>query len=226
MSTIAQRIIRRLSNEVPIWQTATWDDYLACCKTAEIEQPERFKIYFNQGYLFVDMGWEGIDHARVRELMTMLIAFWFSRHPNQPFDCLGGCILEKPQQRAAAPDQVLYIGSDSPRWQEGEPRRINLRQWRVPNLVCEVGDTTLATDLDEKKQIYAALEIPEYWVIDVASLRVIAFQLQADGRYQQCKRSIALQGLSIALIEQTLARLAHETNGTAALWFVQQISNL
>jgi Uma2 family endonuclease len=93
-------------------------------------------------------------------------------------------------------------------------------------LVCEVGDTTLATDLDEKKQTYAGLEIPEYWVIDVAGLRVIAFQLQADGKYQQCDRSIALQGLSIALIEQTLVRLRHETNGTAALWFIQQISNL
>ncbi|MBD2078764.1 Uma2 family endonuclease [Leptolyngbya sp. FACHB-17] len=225
MSTIAQRIIRRSSDEVPVWQIATWNDYLACCKTAEIEQPEHFKIYFNQGYLYIDMGWEGIDHARVRELITMLIAFWFSQHPEQSFDCLGGCVLEKPNQRAASPDQVLYLGSNSPRWQEGEPRRINLRQWHVPNLVCEVADTTLATDLDEKKQIYAALEILEYWVIDVSGARVVAFALQADGRYQQCESSIALQGLSIRLIEQTLSRLAYETNGTAALWFVQQISN-
>lgn len=119
---------------------------------------------------------------------------------------------------------MLYVGANSPRWQVGEPRRINLRQWRVPDLVCEVGDTTLATDLDEKKQIYTGLEIPEYWVLDVAGARVLAFRLQADGRYQQCDVSTALEGLSIALVEQTLARLKSESNGAAAVWFAQQIS--
>jgi Uma2 family endonuclease len=208
----------------PQWQAATWEDYLACCQRAESEQAESFKIFFNQGYLFIDMGWEGIDHARFRELLTMIITFWFAAQPDAPvFDCLGGCIIEKPDQKAGAPDQVLYIGGDSPRWQTGEPRRINLRQWRVPNLVCEVSDTTLATDLDEKKQLYAALEIPEYWVIDVDGYRVLAFRLGNDGRYRQCAVSGALDGLAIALVEQAFARLSQGTNGSAALWFAQQL---
>jgi Uma2 family endonuclease len=226
MSALTQIAVRKSPDEFPQWQLATWEDYLACCKNAETEKLDYFRIFFNQGYLFVDMGWEGVDHARFRELLTMLLAFWFSnRKPGQPFDCLGGCVLEKPKQRAASPDQVLYIGADSPRWQEGEPRRINLRQWRVPDLVCEVGDTTLATDLDEKKQIYAGLEIPEYWVIDVAAAKVMAFHLQPDGRYQQSNVSKALEGLSISLIEQTFTRLQTETNGAAAVWFAQQIAS-
>ena len=88
------------------------------------------------------------------ETMTMLIAFWFSRKPGRTFDCLGGCILKKPKQRAASP------------------------------------------------------------------------RLEADGRYQQCEVSGALEGLAIALVEQTLTRLEHESNGAAALWFVQQLANL
>jgi Uma2 family endonuclease len=217
-------LIRTSPDLIPHWQAATWEDYLACCQRAEAEQTEAFRIFFNQGYLFVDMGWEGIDHSRFRELLTMLITFWFAAQPEQLiFDCLGGCILEKPDQKAGAPDQVLYIGENSPRWRKGEPRRINLRQWRVPDLVCEVSDTTLATDLDEKKQLYAALELPEYWVIDVEGCRVLAFRLAADGKYQQCTVSEALPGLSIALVEQTFARLTHETNGSAALWFAQQL---
>jgi Uma2 family endonuclease len=216
--------IRHSPDIPPQWQSATWDDYLACCQRAEAEQAESFRIFFNQGYLFIDMGWEGIDHARFRELLTMIITFWFAAQPDAPvFDCLGGCIVEKPNQKAGAPDQVLYIGGDSPRWQTGEPRRINLRQWPVPNLVCEVSDTTLATDLDEKKQLYAALEIPEYWVIDVDGYRVLAFRLGDDGRYRQCTVSGALDGLAIALLEQTFARLSQETNGSAALWFAQQL---
>ncbi|MEM9163790.1 MAG: Uma2 family endonuclease [Cyanobacteria bacterium P01_F01_bin.4] len=88
-----------------------------------------------------------------------------------------------------------------------------------------MGDTTLASDLDEKKDIYAALEIPEYWVIDVRGARVMAFRLQADGRYHQCEISQALSGLRIELVEQTFERLTEETNGSAAQWFAQQIAN-
>jgi Uma2 family endonuclease len=222
MVALTNHILARQSpSEPPQWMPATWDDYVAACESATADH---FRIFFNQRYLFIDMGWEGVNHARCRELLTMLFFAWFSRQPEMIFDALGGCILEKPEQRAASPDEVLYVGEASPRWQPGEARRVNLRQWRVPNLVCEVGDTTLASDLDEKKEIYAALEIPEYWVLDVQGLRVLAFLLQADGRYQQCEVSHALEGLNISLVEQTLGRLTTETNGTAAKWFAQQIA--
>ncbi len=68
----------------------------------------------------------------------------FKYLPGQTFDSLGGCLIEKPNKQAASPDLVLYIGGGSPRWQEGEPRRINLTQWRVPDLAGEVADTTVA----------------------------------------------------------------------------------
>lgn len=214
MTTVTPIPTRQSPSELPRWYVATWNDYVGCVETTEAEH---FRIFFNRGWLFIDTGWEGVDHARFRELLAMLFFAWLShRLPGQAFDCLGGCILEKLQQQAASPDEVLYIGSDAPRWQTGEPRRVNLRQWRVPDLVCEVGDTTLATDLDEKKQIYAALEIPEYWVIDVQAARVMAFRLSPEGRYQQTLESGALAGLEIVLVEQAFGRLATESNGTVA----------
>ena len=214
---------RQSPKELPRWYVATWEDYVSSVEAAEAEH---FRIFFNQGRLFIDMGWEGVDHARFRELLAMLFFAWFSRcQPGQAFDCLGGCILEKPQQRAASPDEVLYIGADVPRWQPGEPRRVNLRQWRVPDLVCEVGDTTLATDLDEKKQIYAALEIPEYWVIDVQAARLMMFRLTPEGLYQQALACIALAGLQSELVEQAFGRLDTESNGSVAQWFAQQLAD-
>ena len=223
MAAIAQIQARQSPSELPQWYVASWDDYVEWVQTAKADH---FRIFFNQGRLFIDMGWEGVDHARFRELLAMLFFAWFSRRmPGQAFDCLGGCILEKPKQRAASPDEVLYIGSDVPRWQSGESRRVNLRQWRVPDLVCEVGDTTLATDLDEKKQIYTALEIPEYWVIDVQAARVMAFRLSPEGLYQQQMQSGALKGLDMALVEQAFRRLATESNGTVAQWFAQQLAD-
>jgi len=206
------------------WKPATWEDYLAY---RDDTTNQRMRLFFNEKYLLViDMGWEGIDHATISDLFTILIAFWFSQNPGQIFSSLGRCLLEKPKKKASAPDLVLYLGKDYPRWQEGEPRRIDLDRWRVPDLVGEIADTSLATDLDEKKHLYAELGIPEYWVVDVRGQRVFGFQLQEDGEYKECTISLALSGLPISLLAQTLSRLQSETNGTAALWFAQQITNL
>lgn len=207
---------------VPQWQPATWEDYL---NYRDAPTTERVRLFFNGNYLFVDMGSEGINHASFGALFSMLFFIWFSRSSEQTASSLGGCLIEKPNKQAASPDIVLYVGEGIPQWQAGEQRRIDLNQWRVPDLVGEVSDTTIATDLDEKKQLYAELEIPEYWVIDVQGKRVLAFRLQED-RYQQCSYSVALDKLPISLLEQTLERLSEGTNISAASWFAQQIASL
>ncbi len=209
--------------QIPQWQPATWEDYL---RYRDDPTPERMRLFFNGNSLLVDMGSEGINHARVSDLFTLLFYIWFSQFSLQTAESLGRCLLEKPNQRAASPDLVLYVGEGVPQWQEGEPRRIDLTQWRVPDLVGEISDTTLATDLDEKKKLYADLEIPEYWVIDVLGKRAIAFRLQPDKKYQQCVYSVALKGLPIPLLDQTLERLVEGTNISAASWFAQQIAGL
>ncbi|MCU0525191.1 MAG: Uma2 family endonuclease [Elainella sp. Prado103] len=71
-----------------------------------------------------------------------------------------------------------------PKWQPGEPRRIDLSRHRQPDLVGEIANTTLSLDLDEQKQLYASLGISEYWVIDVKGMRLFAFSLTASGIYE------------------------------------------
>ncbi len=117
-----------------------------------------------------------------------------------------------------------YIGADSPTWQPGEPRRINLDRWRVPDLVAEISNTTLTIDLDEKKQLYLALGVPEYWVISVRARQVWAFRL-VDGVYRECQVSVALAGLPIDLLDQTLAQMDND-NGNAAQWFATQLQSI
>ena len=203
------------------WHHATWADYL---QLIENPQSESERIFFNLNTIWVDMGNEGINHSRFNELFSLLLFVWFSHQDNVQFDLLGGCVLEKPPTQGAAPDKVLYIGSEAPRWQTGEPRRVNLDRCRVPDLVAEISDTTLPIDLDEKKQLYLSLEIPEYWVIDVRGRQIWAFRL-IDGKYQECSESGALTGLPIDLLGQTLARM-DDANGNVALWFADQIKNL
>jgi Uma2 family endonuclease len=220
-STTAKFIVSQVG-EIPQWQAATWEDYVAACEDPSLEEA---RIFFYEGYLWIDMGNEGPQHARFNDLFTIIFFVWFTTKIGQTFDSLSGCVIEKPKVGAGAPDKVLYIGGDFHQWQKGEPRRINLNQSRVPDLVGEIADTTLASDLDEKKRLYAALGIPEYWVVDIKGERVLAFRLQENGKYQECEISGALEGLPIALLSDTL-KLLGEGNGTAAMWFAQQVGNL
>jgi Uma2 family endonuclease len=202
--------------------SATWDDYL---HRVENPQCELERVFYNCGAMWVeDMGNEGINHARFNKLLTMILCLWFVRLEDVKFELLGGCVIEKPPYQAAAADEALYIGGNAPRYQSGEPRRVNLNKWRVPDLAVEIADTTLASDLDEKKQLYLTLEVPEYWVVDVRGKRVLAFRL-VDGKYQECIESVALAGLPIELLDRTLERM-DDDNGNVAMWFAAQIKNL
>lgn len=208
--------------EIPQWQAATWEDYVAACEDPSLEEA---RVFFYEGYIWVDMGNEGPQHARFNDLFTIIFFVWFTTKVGQTFDSLSGCVIEKPKVGAGTPDKVLYVGGDFIQWQKGEPRRVNLNKSRIPDLVGEIADTTLASDLDEKKRLYAALGIAEYWVVDINGERVLAFRLQENGKYQECEISGALEGLPIALLSETL-KLLGEGNGTAAMWFAQQIGKL
>jgi Uma2 family endonuclease len=224
MTTVTPKIAQiATSTSLPKWEPATWEDYLIYRDDPTLEKA---RLFFNENYFFVDMGNEGINHASIARLFAMLFYIWFTCFPEQTASDLGGVLLEKPNTQAASPDIVLYIGEGVPEWKPGESRYINLNQWRVPDLVCEVGDTTLSSDLDEQKKLYATLGVPEYWVIDVRGKRVFAFRLQSDGSYKLCTESVAFKGLPISLLDQTLERLDEGTNISAASWFSQAIANL
>jgi Uma2 family endonuclease len=51
--------------------------------------------------------------------------------------------------------------------------------------LIEVSNTTLAKDLGCKKEIYAAANIPEYWVINLQATELHVFRDLLDGSYQQ-----------------------------------------
>lgn len=203
------------------WQRhdATWADYLAVRDSNSNWQ----KIAFHHAWLWVNMGFEGPNHAAFSDLMTAVFFVWAFLHPEITLQSYGRCLLESPETHACSPDLVLYRGDNIPQWQPGQPRRINLQRDRRPDLVGEIADTTLSLDLDEQKQLYASLGIPEYWVVDVKGLRIFAFGLDESGHYRLLEQSQVLAGLPIALLEQTLERLATETNTAAAAWFMQEL---
>ncbi len=199
---------------------ATWADYLMVRDNPTMDWR---KLSFHQGWLWVDLGKEGPNHASFSDLITAVFFMWALLYPEVALQSYGRCLIELPDTHACAPDLVLYKGDNIPKWQPGEPRRIDLRQHRLPYLVGEIADTTLSIDLDEQKRLYASLGIAEYWVIDVKGLRIFAFGLTEAGYYEAIAQSQVLSGLAIALLDQTLERLTTNTNTAAANWLMQQL---
>ncbi len=208
------------SPSVAVRHDATWQDYVTMRDRADRDWR---KIAFYKTWLWVDMGKEGPGHSRFSDLMTAIFFVWAFLHPEETIESFGRCLIENPETHACAPDLVLYKGDDIPQWQPGQPHRIDLTRQRRPDLVGEIGDTTLSLDLDEQKQLYASLGIAEYWVIDVKGRRLFAFGLNAQGIYESLATSQVLTGLPIALLEATLERLATATNTAAANWLMQQL---
>ncbi len=197
---------------------ASWQDYVAIRDNADWQ-----KLAFHAGWLWADMVKESPDHSAFSDFMTMFFSCWAFLHPEIPMQTYGRCLIENPETQACAPDLVLYQGRNIPRSQSDDPRWLSTLYHRLPDLVGEVADTTLSLDLDEQKKLYASLQIPEYWVIDVKGSRIFAFGLSETGRYEAIAKSRSLTGLPIALVEQALERLATETNTAAASWLMQQM---
>ncbi len=184
------------------WKSVTWEHYLTRWRTLSLRE---VKLFFHGGDFLLEVNSEEINYDQVIDLLQMTITVWFAHQPNRTFRSMGRWTLEKQQQLAATPDLILYKGEeDAPRWQEGERRCINLEQWRVPDLIGEIVDDNSASDLDQKKQIYAALGIPECWLINVKNRQLLILHLQDNGDYEEKQSSEALEGLPIAILDRTL----------------------
>ncbi len=88
-------------------RSATWDDYLT-----HLANPEDCRVFFNNGFLWVEMGNEGINHARFCDLITFIFGVWFMERPDIEFDALSGCVLASVGKQGAAPDSHIGIVSE------------------------------------------------------------------------------------------------------------------
>jgi Uma2 family endonuclease len=203
------------------WQTATWQDYERLRDDPSLERVQLF--YYNHQLLVENMGWEGILHSEVRELLGLILGLWLMQHPEIKSKILGSCLMEKVGQQAAAPDILVYLGENLPQYQKGKSRRINLDRERSPDLVIEIADTTLDSDLDQKKHLYAILGITEYWVIDAQGGQVFIFIL-SNQEYYRSEVSKLISGFTSALLSEAINQMKVGSNISAASWFNQQLS--
>ncbi len=133
-------------------------------------------------------------HARVKTRLARIIGNWLEQ-AGSDLEVLIEPTVRVSQTSAPEPDVVLT------RFQ-GE-REIPAD---TIALVIEIADSTLATDLGRKAELYAGAGIAEYWVVDVHGDRVVVHHAPgADGYAQRAEQplgealaSVTIDGLVVA----------------------------
>lgn len=72
---------------------------------------------------------------------------------------------------------IVVVKPPKSRYRDRHPRADDIF-W-----IIEVSNSTLLKDLNEKKQVYAAAEIQEYWVLDLQKEKLIVFRQPEGSEY-------------------------------------------
>jgi Uma2 family endonuclease len=199
------------------WLPAKWDEFV---KIADAPDSAKLKNYFYQGLMRFEPMSTGSDHSNDHALIIFAISF-FAAHRRLPMTAKDGCSYRKVGRDEFQPDASYYIGENADAIPWGT-RVIDLEQYPLPDLVIEISDTSLPDDLGAKRLQYEDLGIPEYWIVNVQSMQILAFAMAADGSIRRLRESQVLPSLNLEILEQALQRSRQENQSATTAWLMQQ----
>ncbi|NEN88647.1 MAG: Uma2 family endonuclease [Okeania sp. SIO3H1] len=201
------------------WITATWEEYI---QTIEDPSYEKAKVYYHKGKLRIEMSPLGNDHAKDHAVIMGAIVL-FATTKNIAMNGRDNCTYRKTGCRAAQPDASYYIGENADVIPWGNSF-IDLDIYPPPTLVIEVANTSLPDDIGKKRLLYEALNIAEYWIVDVQNVEIIAFAI-ANGGSRKIDQSQVLPGLDISLLEEALQRTRQTNQTQVYAWLLEQFQS-
>lgn len=201
------------------WFVATWDEYIEAIDAPRLEKA---KGYYYDGHLRIEMPPVGFDHASDNGTIFFAVNL-FCTLKGIPLRGLITCSYRKVGVRECQPDVSYYIGERAKLALAGTSA-IDLNSYPAPDLVIEVANTSLSDDIGKKRLLYEAMEVAEYWVVDVQNAQIIAFVI-ADGGSKRITQSQVLPGLNMALLEETLRRSRQMDNTQVGAWLLTQIQH-
>jgi Uma2 family endonuclease len=199
------------------WLPTTWEDFVTL---ADDPAFSKLKSYYYLGNMRFEPMSTGSDHSNDHALIIFAISL-FAAHHHIPITAKDSCSYRKVGWEEFQPDASYYVGSNANAIPWGT-QVIDLEQYPLPNLVIEVSDTSLADDLGAKRFQYEELGIPEYWIVNVQAIRILAFGIAADGAIRHLQVSQVLPGLRLEILEQALRRSREETQTAATTWLMEQ----
>jgi Uma2 family endonuclease len=174
-------------------QTYSVQDFLSILDRLPPDDPGRYELIDGR---IVMAPPASSEHGRTgSRIGSKLSTFILVHILGEPFDSSAGFIL--PSGDLVQPD-FAFVSKD--RFQN-RPLPESTFERAVPNLVVEIlSPSTARIDLNEKKAIYEANGVDEYWVVDYQQRQVTVFRLM-KGRYDagtvyEAGQEIASQVLS------------------------------
>jgi Uma2 family endonuclease len=196
-----------------VWRDVSWDFYRAMLREFD-EQPSR--INYDRGTLeSMTLSIEHENYKTVIGGMMILLAVAFSIRVKNG----GSTTLKRLTKKKGLEADQCY-------WVANEPavrnrKRINLRTDPPPDLVIEID---VMHSVVNREKIYAALKVPEMWVLKAESgLTAYALERRA---WQPIERSRSFPFLRVADLNPFVARIGVDDDTSIATDFAAWLRSL
>ncbi len=203
------------------WVPATWNEYLSA-----LDDPTHAKSkgYYSNGRMRLEMQFSvGFDHSTNHSVISLAVNL-FSILKAIAFKELDNCSFRKTGYVEFQPDLAYYMGTKA----TAIPRNtdlVNREEYPVPDLVVEVAKSSLFDDRTVKRVLYEDVGIAEYWIVNVETSEVMAYQMSDRGS-QRIDASVMFPGLEIATLDQALQRSRNQAQSQVGAWLMAQFQSV
>lgn len=207
----------QLQTRIPTdtWVAATWDEFVQAIASTS----EPAKGYYYNGQMRIEAMPTGPEHAADHSIILFAITL-FCTIKGIPIKGLVTCSYRKAGVQECQPDVSYYIGEHIQSVPQSGPA-VDLQTNPPPDLAIEIANTSLSDDLGQKRLLYEDMEIPEYWVVDVQKLQIIAFQIANSGSSRMTQSQV-LPGLTITVLEEALKLSRQMDQSQVGNWLLTQ----
>ncbi len=164
----------------------------------------------------------GNQYSRDHAVIMGAVAF-FAATKNIALNGIDNCTYDKRGYQAVQPDVSYYIGENVDVIPWGT-FIVDLDIYPPPTLVIEVANTSVADDKGEKRLLDEALNVAEYWIVDVQNVEIIAFAV-ANGGSRKINQSQVLPGLAMSILEEALQRTRQTNQTQVYTWLLNQFQS-
>ncbi len=203
------------------WVPATWKEYLSA-----LDDPAHAKSkgYYSNGRMRLEMQLPvGFDHSKNHSVISLAVNL-YSILKAIAFRELDNCSFRKPGYVEFQPDLAYYVGTQATAIPNGTDI-VNLEEYPVPDLVVEVAKSSLLDDRTVKRVLYEEVGIAEYWIVNVETAEVMAYQMSDRGS-QRIDISVMFPGLEIATLDQALQGSRNQDQSQVGAWLMAQFQSV
>ncbi len=201
--------------QVNAWVPSSWEKFL---QLSDDPDYEKAKGYYYNHQMRIEMG-TGADHAREDGFLAFAITL-FGTLRGIPIQTLSNCSYRKQSVGECQPDVSFYIDGRVSLTPKGSSV-VDLDQNEPPDLIVEISDSTYSDDIGKKRLLYEDMQFIEYWVVNVKTAQITAFQIIKGGSVRISK-SMVLPELDLAILAQALDPQYQSDHSRVGAWLMEQ----